>query len=222
MILSENPVDYLKAFAGGVGVSFTPCVFPLIPVIVGYIGIKAGTTRRKGFFLSLAYVTGIAVTYSALGLLASFTGKIFGFISSHPFSYMVAGGAVVFFGLSMLDIFNIPIPRLISLPVLKEKNYFSVFFLGLASGLVIGPCTAPALGAILLYLATKKNIAYGATLLFSFAYGMGLTLILAGTFSSLLVNLPKSGRWMLSVKRVGAVILIGMGIFLILTGIGRL
>ena len=222
MILSENPVDYLKAFAGGVGVSFTPCVFPLIPVIVGYIGIKAGTTRLRGFFLSLTYVTGIAVTYSALGLLASLTGKIFGFISSHPVTYMAAGGIVIFFGLSMLDIFNIPIPRLFSLPVLKKKNYFSVFVLGLASGLIIGPCTAPALGAILLYLATKKNVAYGVTVLFSFAYGMGLTLVLAGTFSSLLVNLPKSGRWMLYVQRIGAVILIGMGVFLIFTGIGRL
>ena len=131
MILSENPVDYLKAFAGGVGVSFTPCVFPLIPVIVGYIGIKAGTTRLRGFFLSLTYVTGIAVTYSALGLLASLTGKIFGLISSHPATYMVAGAIVIFFGLSMLDIFNIPMPRLISLPVFKERNYFSVFVLGL-------------------------------------------------------------------------------------------
>jgi len=222
MILSENPVDYLKAFAGGVGVSFTPCVFPLIPVIAGYIGIKAGTTRLRGFFLSLTYVTGIAVTYSILGLLASLTGKIFGFISSHPATYMVSGSVIILFGLSMFELFNISLPQLVKLPDLKTKNYFSVFVLGLGSGLIIGPCTAPALGAILLYLATKKNVVYGVTVLFSFAYGMGLTLILAGTFSSILVNLPKSGKWMLYIKRLGAVILIGMGVYFIYVGIGRL
>ena len=221
MILSENPVDYLKAFLGGVGVSFTPCVYPLIPVIIGYIGIKAGTTKFRSFTLSLTYVTGIAITYSLLGLFASLTGKLFGTISSAPLTYILVGSVIIIFGLSMLEVFNLPLPRLIRLPVLKEKNYFSIFLLGLSSGLIIGPCTAPALGAILFYLAAKKNLVYGATVLFSFAYGMGLVLILAGTFGSILVNLPKAGKWLVSIKRLGAVILIGAGLFFIFTGIRR-
>jgi thiol:disulfide interchange protein DsbD len=221
MVLSENPVDYLKAFLGGVGMSFTPCVYPLIPVVIGYIGIKAGTTRFRGFSLSLTYVTGVAVTYSLLGLFASLTGKLFGTVSSAPVTYIIVGLVIIFFGLSMLEIFNLSMPRLIKLPVLKEGNYFSTFLLGLTSGLIIGPCTAPALGAILVYLAAKKNIAYGMSVLFSFAYGMGLVLILAGTFGSILVNLPKAGRWLLYIKRVGAVILIGAGLFFIFTGIRR-
>jgi len=221
MILSENPIDYLKAFLGGVGVSFTPCVYPLIPVIIGYIGIKSGTVKLRGFALSLTYVTGVAITYSLLGLFASLTGRLFGVVSSAPLTYILVGLVIIFFGLSMLEVFNLGLPRLIRLPVLKEKNYFSIFLLGLSSGLIIGPCTAPALGAILVYLATKKNVIYGATVLFSFAYGMGLVLILAGTFGSVLVKLPKAGKWLAYIKRLGAVILIGMGVFFIFTGIRR-
>ncbi len=201
--------------------SFTPCVYPLIPVVIGYIGIKAGTTKFKGFSLSLAYVTGVAVTYSLLGLFASLTGRLFGQISSAALTYIFVGLVIIAFGLSMLELFSLPLPRLIKLPALKEKNYFSTFLLGLSSGLIVGPCTAPALGAILLYLAAKKNIAYGMTVLFSFAYGMGLVLILAGTFGSILVNLPKSGRWLIYMKRLGAAILIGAGLFFIFSGIRR-
>jgi len=222
MVLSENPIDYLYVFLGGIGVSFSPCVFPLVPVIIGYIGIKADTARLKGFTLSLTYVTGIAITYAVLGLFASLTGKIFGMISSLPVTYITVGIIIILFGLSLFDLFHISFPRLIKLPDTGKKNYLSAFFLGLSSGLIIGPCTAPALGASLVYLATKKNILYGTTLLFSFAYGMGLILILSGTFSSLLVRLPKSGKWMEYVKRLGAVILIGIGGYFIYSGVRRL
>ncbi|MFA5410391.1 MAG: cytochrome c biogenesis protein CcdA [Candidatus Omnitrophota bacterium] len=215
-----NPLNYLGAFLGGVGISFTPCVYPLIPVILGYIGIKAETKKFQGFTLSLAYVAGIAVTYSILGLVASLTGKIFGVISAHPLTRIFTGALIIVFGLSMLDI--IPLPRFIKSPVLKEKSYFSIFLLGLASGLIISPCTAPALGAILVYLAAKQNIFYGASLLFTFAFGMGLVLILAGTFSSLLINLPKLGKRMVYIKKSGAFILIAIGVYFIFIAIRRL
>jgi thiol:disulfide interchange protein DsbD len=221
MILVEQPLDIIKAFLGGVGVSFTPCVFPLVPVVVGFIGIKAGTTRLRGFLLSLAYVTGVAVTYSVLGLIASLTGRVFGMISTHPVTVIAAGVIIVFFGFFMLDVIHLPIPQFIKLPSTRSRGYGSVFILGLTSGLIVGPCTAPALGAILVYLATKQNILYGTTVLVSFAYGLGLILILAGTFSSLLINLPKSGKWLRSVQIIGALILIGMGITLVITGIRR-
>jgi thiol:disulfide interchange protein DsbD len=94
--------------------------------------------------------------------------------------------------------------------------------LGLTSGLIIGPCLTPALGAILAYLATKKHIIYGTTLLFCFAYGMGFLLILVGTFSGLLANLPKSGKWMVYIKRLAAFILLAMGAYFIYVGIRRL
>lgn len=217
---SVNSLDYLKAFLGGVGISLTPCIYPLIPITAGYIGANAAGSKLKGFLLSLVYVTGIAITYSILGLFASLSGTIFGRISSHPITYLSVGVLIVFFGLSMSDLFVLHLPVIKPL-TLKKKGYFSAFLLGLSSGLVISPCLTPVLGSILLYLTAKKNLAYGATLLFSFAYGMGLILIIVGTFSALLVNLPRSGKWMLYIKRIFSFILIGMGIYFIYAGIRK-
>lgn len=219
---SVNPFDFLKAFLGGVAVSFTPCVYPLIPVTIGYIGIRAGVSKLKGFTLSLVYVSGIAITYSILGLVASLTGTIFGKVSAYPITYFFVGTIIILFGLSMLDLFLITVPASIKFPAFKQENYFSTFFLGLSSGLITSSCLTPVLGSILVYLTTKKNLLYGATLLFSFAYGMGLVLILAGTFSGILLNLPKTDKWALYVKKIFAFVLIGMGVYFIYSGIRRL
>ncbi len=156
MNLSGNPLDYLWAFLGGVLASLTPCVYPLIPITAGYIGIRSGGSQFKGFILSLIYVTGIAITYSSLGLLASLTGSLFGKISSHPIAYIFVGMAVIIFGLSMLDLFPITLPPPIKPTTYKKAGFISTFFLGLTSGLIVGSCLTPVLGAILAYLVTKK------------------------------------------------------------------
>ncbi len=220
MTLSGNPLDYLWAFLGGVLVSFTPCVYPLIPITAGFIGAHSAESRIKGFALSFIYVSGIAVTYSCLGLFASLTGKLFGSISSSPLTYFLVGIIVILFGVSLLDVFHLRL-QFIKLPRVKKGDYFSTFLLGLASGLIIGPCLTPVLGAILTYLVTKKNIIYGMTLLLTFAYGMGLVLILVGTFSGLVLSLPQAGKWMLYVKRTAAFILIVMGTYFIYLGTRR-
>ncbi|MCM8780809.1 MAG: sulfite exporter TauE/SafE family protein [Candidatus Omnitrophica bacterium] len=222
MSLSGGPIDYIAAFLGGLMVSFTPCVYPLIPVSAGFIAAESGNSKLKGLSLSLIYVTGIAITYSILGLAASLTGKLFGFISSYPLTYILVGGVIIFFGLAMLDLFGLSLPGLFKVLPLKRKGYISIFLLGLTSGLVIGPCTTPALAAILVYLTTRQNIVYGMTLLFVFAYGMSVILILVGTFSSLIVSLPRSGRWMIYIKKLcGMIILVG-GLYFIFEGIRRL
>jgi len=222
MIQYGNNLDYLAAFMGGILISFTPCIYPLIPVTAGFIGTETAGSKLKGFFLSLVYVSGIAVTYSILGLIATLTGTIFGKISSHPVTYLFVGAVIILFGFSMLGLFHIHLPwNKAKVSGHKKHDYFSTFFLGLSSGLVISPCLTPALSSILLYLSTKKNLFFGATLLLSFAYGMGFILILIGAFEGLLLNLPKSGNWMIWIKRIGAVILIAMGAYFIYTGIRR-
>lgn len=222
MTLSGSPIDYLIAFAGGILISFTPCVYPLIPISAGYIGVNSAGSRLRGFILSLFYVTGVAVTYSLLGILASLTGTLFGSISTSPQAYLFVGVVIIIFGLSMSDLFTIRLPNIVKLPVLKKGSYLSTFLLGLSSGLIATPCLTPVLGSILFYLTTKKNILYGATLLFSFAYGMGLLLVLIGTFSAIIVNLPKSGKWLNLIKKVFSFLLIAMGIYFIYSGIRRL
>ena len=122
----------------------------------------------------------------------------------------------------MFDILRIPLLSTVRLPKHKKQNYLSTFILGLVSGLIISPCLSPALAAILAYLVTKKNILYGMTLLFSFAYGMGLVLILIGTFSGILIGLPKSGRWLIYIKKLAAFIILFSGVYFIYVGIRRL
>jgi thiol:disulfide interchange protein DsbD len=221
MNLSGSPLDFLVAFFAGVLVSFTPCVYPLVPVSVGFVALNAGASRLKGFLLSFVYVTGVAVTYSILGLVASLTGSIFGQISSHPVTYIIVGAMIILFGLSMLDLFSINLPVFARRGAAGKHVYISIFVMGLVSGLVVSPCLTPVLGSILAYLATRKQIFYGSALLFIFAYGMGLILILAGTFGSVLAALPKSGKWMVFVKRSCAVVLFLSGLYFIYTGIRR-
>lgn len=222
MNLSGNPLDYLIAFLGGILVSFTPCVYPLIPVSASYIGARAANSKPRALILSLIYVTGIAVTYSLLGLIASLTGKIFGAIATHPLTLIISGLVIVIFGFSLLSVSGISLPNLVKLPKPKQENYLSTFLLGLSSGLIISPCLTPVLGSILIYLTTKKNVLYGMTLLMSFAYGMGVILILSGTLGAVLTSLPKSGRWMLYIKKICAFILIVMGSYFIFQGLRRI
>ncbi len=222
MTLSGSFPDYLTVFLGGIALSFTPCVYPLLPVTVSYIGITARGSKLKGLGLSLIYVTGLAIVYSALGAIAVLTGKMFGRISSHPATLAVVGLLFIVFGLSMLKVVVVNLPAIQKLAVYKKKGVFSVLVLGMVSGLVASPCVAPALGAILAYLATGKNLVYGLTLLLVFAYGMGFTLILVGTFSTVLLHLPKSGRWMIIIEKICGSVLIAAGLCFIVTAIRRM
>jgi thiol:disulfide interchange protein DsbD len=212
---------YLQAFLGGIAVSFTPCVYPLIPVTASFIGTHTAGSKFKGLSLSLVYVTGIAIIYSLLGVIASLTGTIFGRVSSHPITNIIVGLIIMIFGISMLGVFHMHLAHGKQI-VHKKHDFLSTFVLGLSSGLIASSCLTPVLGSILIYIATKKNIFYGATLLLTFAYGMGFVLIIIGTFEGLLVNMPKAGKWMEYIKKIGAVILILTGIYFIITGIRRM
>lgn len=204
---------YAAVFAGGALISFTPCVYPVLPITVGYIGGRSQGSRRRGFVLSLSYVVGMAVTYSALGTVAAMTGKVFGQTAASPVTNIVVGNICILMALSMLDVFHVPMPAFLSGASAgkRRSGVLGAFAVGMASGFVVGPCTAPVLGALLVYVGARQNILFGASLLFVFALGMGILLLAAGTFSGILANLPKSGKWTETVKK-------GFGLFLILVG----
>jgi cytochrome c-type biogenesis protein len=222
MNLSGSPFDFVYAFLGGLAMSFTPCVFPLIPVTAGYIGIEAEGNRLQGLALGLVYVTGVAVTYSALGIIASLTGSVFGRISASPITHLAVGLIVIVFSLAMFDLFHIPLPQVKKRHVHRKGSYISTLVLGLSSGLVIAPCTTPVLGSILVLLSKKGNAGYGGLLLLCFAYGMGCILLISAVFSTILTSLPRSGTWMVVVKKVYAFLLLGIGIYFIVDAIRRL
>jgi thiol:disulfide interchange protein DsbD len=222
MILQGDSLGYIGAFIAGIVVSFSPCVYPLVPVVLGFIGVRAGASRLRGLSLSLVYVSGLAVTYSILGLIASLSGKLFGQVAAHPLSYFTIGNVCVIAGLSFFDVIKISFTGLrLANKVTRDKGYLSSFLLGAASGLVAGPCTAPALAAILVYVAGKQNIIYGTSLLFVFAYGMGFLLILVGTFSSIFLSLPKSEKLFSGIKKLCGFILLAIGEYFLIQA-GRL
>ncbi len=223
MHLSGNPVDFLIAFFGGILASLTPCVYPLIPISAGYILGNAHNSKRKGLLLSLSYVTGIAIIYSFLGILAVLTGSIFGKFSSNPAVNLVSGIFILFFGLFMFDLFhfNFTLPLNSKLNLYIKGNHVPALLLGMVSGFMISPCLTPVLAAILAYVSTTKNVFYGAFLLFCFSYGMGLIFILIGTFGAALHGLPKPGKWMATIKKIYASIIILSGLYFIFTAIRR-
>lgn len=223
MHLLGNSSDFLIAFFGGFLASLTPCVYPLIPISAGYILGNAHDSKKKGFVLSLAYVTGMAITYSFLGILAVLTGSIFGNFSSNPIVNIVSGILILVFGLSMFDLFhfNFTFPLNLKFPLRIKGSHIPAFLLGMVSGLMISPCLTPILASILAYVSTTKNVFYGAALLFCFSYGMGLIFILIGIFGAAFHGLPKPGKWMATIKKIYASIIIISGLYFIFTALRR-
>lgn len=204
---------FISVFGAGILTSFTPCIYPMIPITIGVIGGTGKTSRLQAFTLSLVYVTGMALTYAALGVAASLTGRIFGRISANPWVLLAIANMIILFGLSMLDVFTLPLPRFMT--GMKagggRGGVIGAFGIGLASGLVAAPCTAPVMGVLLAFVATRQNIFFGGALLFTFAMGMNMLLLAIGTFAGLMTALPRSGMWMVRIKKAMGILMIGVG-----------
>ena len=212
-IQSAPLLAILISLAAGILTSFTPCVYPLIPITVGFIGAKGSTTKIRGFYLSLMYVLGLAVVYSSLGAFAALTGKLFGHIQTSPWAHLAVANICIIFGLAMLDVITIQFTWFgrYGVTEVKGKGGVSAVFLGGTSALIAAPCTAPVLGMLLTYVGTKQNVPLGMVMLFVYAFGMGFLLILIGTFAGLITSLPRSGNWMVTIKK-------GFGIMMIIVG----
>jgi len=214
-------VSLIIIFLAGVGLSFTPCVYPMIPITVAVIGGQAAgdqTMARsplKAFFLSLIYVLGISIVYSAMGVAAASTGSLFGTALQSP--WVIGFVVAVFIGLalSMFGVYYLRVPSFISdrLGTGTRKGVIGVFVMGLVSGIVASPCIGPALASLLVYIASTGNKFLGFWMLFVFAWGIGVLLIVLGTFSGAIKSLPKSGVWMETVERIFGLLLIGAALY---------
>lgn len=211
---------YIAVFIGGILTSFTPCVYPVLPITIGVIGAQAAGKRSRAFILSVIYVLGIATTYAALGAFAALTGKLFGRSAASPIPYIIIGNICILLGLSRFGIINIPSFDFGSKARergQRKMGFIGIYLVGLASGLIVGPCTAAVLGAILAFVATKQNIIFGVTLLFTFAIGMCILLVVLGTFTGLLSSLPRAGAWMEKIERFFGWALIIIGEYFLIT-----
>ncbi len=211
--LSSSPLlAFIAVFLGGVLTSFTPCVYPMIPITIAYIGGRSGDSKLKGLSLSLFYVLGMAVTYAALGAFAALTGKFFGSATTNPILYIVMANVFIFLGLSMLDVVTIPVPSFMAGKQTGNKGgRIGAFLVGLLAGTVAAPCTAPVLGVVLTFVAAKQQVAYGVGLLFVFSIGLGTLLIIAGTFAGFMSSLPKTGNWSVIIKKFFGWLMIAAG-----------
>ena len=207
-------MTYLMVFIAGMATSVTPCVYPLIPIIVGVIGSSQAKSRWRNFVLSSSYVLGMALTFSILGLAAAMTGRLFGQLQTNPIAHLIVGGIIILFALALLDVVPLPtflLHRIGAGKIVKGRSAFPVFLMGFASGFIAAPCTAAVLGALLTYVATTQNAIVGFTLLFTFAVGMGTLLIFIGTFTGIVASLPKLEKWMHFIQRVIAFAMIILG-----------
>jgi cytochrome c-type biogenesis protein len=216
--LHQNPaLAVATMFGAGLLTSLTPCIYPMIPITAGIISGTAGegATRGRIAGLTLTYVTGLALLYATLGLLAGMTGTLFGTVSASPWARLAIGNLLLVFGLAMLDVFRVSAPQRVTAWAagLQGGSYPAVFALGATSGIVAAPCGAPAFAAVLTWVATTGSPALGFTYLFVFSLGMTALLVVVGLFSGVLARLPRSGGWMTWIKRAAGVILLLMAQF---------
>lgn len=206
-------VALVLAFFGGILASLTPCVYPMIPITAGVIAhANLGGSKWRGFVLSLIYVIGMALTYAALGIFAAATGSLFGTINSSPWTFLVVGIIMLFFGLTMLDVLNLPMFS--NQGTTRRLGASGIFIAGVSSALVAGPCTTPILGSLLAYIASsQQGLVAGGLLLFVFSMGMGVLLLGVGTFSSILAALPRSGAWMMIIKRTMGTLMLSLALY---------
>lgn len=213
--LRDQPLVAAGAlFIAGVATSLSPCVYPMIPITAGILG-GTGATRRsrsRTLALTLAYVVGLALVYSLLGLLAGLTGTLFGSVSSSPWALLLMGNVLLVCGLALLDVFTVAVPPRLATMVnrIRGDSLGGVFALGATSGLVAAPCGAPAFAAVLTFVSTTGSAALGFLYLFIFSLGLTALLVAVGLFSGGLAALPRSGRWTLAIKRAGGILLVIM------------
>lgn len=204
----------LLSAGAGVATSLTPCVYPMIAITVSVFGARKVQSRAQGAALSSAFVAGMTVLFTALGVVAALSGGVFGDELGSP---VVAGALALVFtimALSMFGAFELALPASVTtrLSEMGGIGYKGAFVLGMASSIIAAPCVGPVLGLLLPWIGTTGNVAFGVACMVSYSLGMGLLFWLVGTFA---VGLPKSGRWMEWVKSGFGLLMLGSALYFV-------
>jgi thiol:disulfide interchange protein DsbD len=198
-------------FLGGLALNLTPCVYPMIAITVSYFGGQGDRRPAAAFVHAFTYFLGIVITYSLLGLAAALTGGLFGALLQSAWVLIGIAVLLVALALSMFGLYEIQPPQSLlqgATGLSSKAGFAGVFFLGAAVGIIAAPCLAPILVALLAYVGQRGDPVLGFVLFLTLAAGLGLPYVVLGTFSGLLSRLPKSGMWMVWVKRVMGVLLV--------------
>ncbi len=214
-LLQSNPwLAVVAVFLGGVTTALNPCVLAMVPLLMSVVaGNKETTTVRRSLLFSLFFVLGLAVTFTALGLISALMGRMFGNVG--PFWKYVVAGVCLIMGLQLLGFLKWNFPVSAGIRV-KKQGYIGAFLLGLLFGVVSTPCAVPILAVLLAFVAEKGNILYGGSLLFVYALGHSALVLIAGTSVGAAKSLLESKGLRVAhgvLQKVAGILIIGIGAY---------
>jgi thiol:disulfide interchange protein DsbD len=209
-------ISLILIFFGGLALNLTPCVYPLIPITIGYFGGQAEGKTSRLFMLGILYVLGMAFTYSVIGVVTSLSGAVFGTLLQN--TLVIVGIALLFIvlALSQFGVYEFKLPDKLVMKVGGAKGgIMGAFFMGLTMGIVAAPCIGPFVLGLVTYVAAKGDPFYGFLMFFILALGLGSPYLLLALFSGKIKQLPRAGEWMEGVKHIFGFLLLGMAFYFV-------
>lgn len=204
-------------FLGGLALNLTPCVYPLIPITIGYFGGQSEGKTSRLALMGLLFMLGMAVTYSVVGVVTSLTGAVFGALLQNTIVIVVIAAIFVALSLSMFGVYEFKLPdNLVAKAGGAKGGLFGAFFMGLTMGIVAAPCIGPFVLGLVTYVAAKGDPFYGFLMFFVLAIGLGLPYLFLAIFSGKIKNLPRAGLWMDAVKHIFGFILLAMALYFLI------
>ncbi|HKP12916.1 MAG TPA: cytochrome c biogenesis protein CcdA, partial [Blastocatellia bacterium] len=218
----------IGVFIAGLALNLTPCVYPIIPITIGFFINQSGEGKprlSRTFAMASMYVIGMATTYSILGVVAAKSGGLFGAALQSPIVLIVLAAVMVALALSMFGVYEFKVPdalnRFANTSTQSTSGLVGALMMGLTMGIVAAPCIGPFVLALLVEVGARGSAAYGFLLFFVLALGLGTPYLILGTFSGALKTLPRSGLWMVTVRKVFGLVLIGMALYFLMSLMGR-
>lgn len=220
-VVLSNPVEkwlskggillaLLFLFIGGLALNLTPCVYPMVPITIGFF-----SKQKKSLLLSFFYFLGIVITYSLLGTLSAIGGSLFGSALQKPLVLIFVSLIIFLFSLSLFGLFTIKLPSSFTSKATTKIGFFNSFLMGSMVGLVAAPCLGPIIFSLITFVASKGDVFIGFIFFLALSSGLGIPYLILSFFSSSIKNLPKSGEWMSSLERFFGFALVAVSIFII-------
>lgn len=218
-ILEENGIllGLIFVFIGGLALNLTPCVYPLIPITIGFFGGQSEGSTKRLVMMGILFVLGLAVTYSIIGVVTSLTGALFGALLQSPIVIIAVATILIALSLSMFGVYEFKLPdSLVAKAGRAKGGMLGAFFMGLTLGIVAAPCIGPFVIGLVTYVASKQDPFFGFIMFFVLALGLGTPYLFLAIFSGKIKKLPRAGEWMQGVEHIFGLILVGMAIYFLL------
>jgi thiol:disulfide interchange protein DsbD len=203
----------LSIFAGGLALNLTPCVYPVIPLTVGYFGRQSSGSKGRLFALAAIYVLGMATMYSILGVVAALSGRLFGSMLQNPWVLTAIAAALVAMALSMFGVWEIRMPTALMNRAGARAGAAGAYGMGLFVGVVAAPCIGGFIVGLLAFVAARQDPFLGFLFFFVLSLGLGLPYLFLAAYSGRLARLPRAGEWMEGVKKIFGWILLAMAAY---------